>query len=440
MSSRAATVRRLAPVAAIVAAAVVLVLVLTAGGGTYTLKATFANVNGLVTTGKVEVAGFKVGEITGISVRMGGYPEVTMQVSDSYRVRRGAHAVIELGSLAGQLNRYIALSGGTGAELPDGSTIPLSHTGSPVEIDQFLSALDPRTRTELRRLLREAVHTLNGRGPDIEQALRYSTTAFEQTAGLLDDVSADGPALRTLVRRASQGAHALATEPADVADTVNRLGQLLQIAADRQRQLSQSLSRLPAALDATNRALETFGSSIPSFEHLTDLATPALNAIDPFARALRAVAPKSVPVLRSALSLIEAFRTGSPAIRALFAAPLPQTLHNLFVGLRGVNPLFDQLRARAPDVLGWIPLLGDATANYNANGHGALVLAYPRPAVQQPIETPSCRDGWLLRPFDRIPGQLACDPWLGYARSFVGGGRPDSAYGPQHAYPGEFGG
>jgi hypothetical protein len=124
----------------------------------------------------------------------------------------------------------------------------------------------------------------------------------------------------------------------------------------------------------------------------------------------------------------------------LLGAPLPQTLRNLDLGLHGINPLFDQLRARGPDVLGWIPLLGDATANYNANGHGALVLAYPRPAPQRPVSAPSCASGWLLRPFDRIPGQLACDPWLNYFESFVGGGKPDAAYTPQYAYPGEFGG
>ena len=438
---RRITTRHVALTALVAAIVVVAALIIRSGGGaTYTLKAVFANVNGLVSTGHVEVAGFNVGEITGISVRMGGYPEVTMQVSDSYRVRQGAHAVIELGSLAGQLNRYVALSGGTGPVLGDGATIPLRDTSGPVEIDQFLSALTSKTRIELRQLLHDAVFTLHGRGPDIEQALRYSTQAFDQAAGVFTDVSSDDVALRLLVARASQGAQAVASEPADVQGTVARLGQLLQIAADRQGQVSQSLARLPGALGATRAALTTFDESIPTFERLIAAAGPALNSIDPFAGALRAAAPASVPVFSSALSLVDAFRTASPAIRSLLGSPLPRTLHNLDVGLHGINPVFDQLRARAPDVLGWIPLLGDATANYNANGHGAVVLAYPRPAPQQPVKSPSCAPGWLLRPFDRVPGQLACDPWVNYFESFVGGAKPDTAYTQQTAYPGEFGG
>jgi len=431
--------RRVALGALAAAAIAVLVLVLRTGGSTYTLHAVFANVNGLVSTGNVEVAGFKVGEITGISVRMGAYPEVTMQVSDSYRVRQGAHAVIELGSLAGQLNRYVALSGGTGPQLRDGATIPIRNTSGPVEIDQFLSALNPKTRAQLRQLLHEAVYTLRGRGPDIEQALRYSTQAFGQTANMLADVSADGPALRTLVRRASQGAGAVAHEPVDLQDTIDRLGQLLRVAAARQTEVTHSLDLLPGALGATRAALQSFDGSIPTFNRLIAASKPALDAVDPFARALRATAPTSVPVFNAALELVDAFRTASPAIRAVFGAPLPSTLHNLDAGLHGINPLFDQLRARAPDVLGWIPLLGDATANYNANGHGTLVLAYPRPAPQRPVKSPSCEPGWLLRPFDRVPGQLACDPWVNYPQSFVGGAKPDSAYTQQTAYPGEFG-
>jgi hypothetical protein len=89
----------------------------------------------------------------------------------------------------------------------------------------------------------------------------------------------------------------------------------------------------------------------------------------------------------------------------------------------GINPVFDQLRVRAPDVLGWLPLLGDVTANYDLNGHGALVIPQLRPPVQRLVSRPSCAPGLVPRPYERTPGQLACDPWTDYAKSFVGGAR-----------------
>lgn len=424
-----------------VAATIVALALLTRGGPTYTVRAVFANVNGLVTTGNVEVAGFNVGTITGIGVKMGGYPVVTMQVTDSFRLRQGAHAVIELGSLAGQLNRYVALTNGTGAPLPDGATIPLSHTDGPVEIDQFLSALTPKVRTELRTLLHETVHTLDGRGPDIADALRYSAPAFTGTANLFTDVASQGAALRELIDRGGAGATALASEPADVTDAIDKLATLLNAAATRQRALTASLERAPEAFAAASTALTALGRAVPSFARLIAAARPALDAIDPFAAALRTTAPISIPVFKAALALVAAFRSHSAPIERLFAPPVPDTLHDLDVGLHGINPVFDQLRARAPDVLGWIPLLGDASADYNANGHGWLVLAYPRPAVQRPITPPSCSAGWLLRPFDRVPGELACDPWTGFYKSFIAGARNPTSYltpAQQAPYPGEF--
>ncbi|MHB8690339.1 MAG: MlaD family protein [Solirubrobacteraceae bacterium] len=398
-------------------------LIANQGAGTYTLHAYFDSVNGLVDTGNVEVAGFKVGEITGISVKLGSYPEVTMQIDNGFRVRQGARAVVELGSLAGQLNRYVALSGGTGPQLPGGATIPERNTSVPVEIDQFLSTLTPKVRVELRSLLRDVVHTLNGRGNDIHQALRYSAQAFGQTSALLGDVAAEGTALRALVTRASEGASQLASEPAAVTQTVARLSLLLNAAATRQQSLAITLARFPGALKSTRTALSTLDAAVPTFTTAVNAAPAALSAADPFAIALRTDVPRAVPLFASALKLVSAFRSSGPEITRLFGVPLPNTLTNLAAGLHGLNPMLDQIRARAPDALGWLPLLGDASADYNVNGHGVLLLAYMRPAPQQAIAPSSCAAGQLARPFDRVPGALACEPWTDYFKSFVGGGK-----------------
>jgi phospholipid/cholesterol/gamma-HCH transport system substrate-binding protein len=413
------------------------------GGGSYSADAVFANVNGLVDTGNVEVAGLTVGHITGISVRIGEDPRVTMRISEGYRLRAGVHAVIELGSLAGQLNRYIAIENGTGAVLPPGTTIPVADTSQPVEIDQFLSALDPRTRTNLRDLLHAAVATLKGRGPDIERALHHSAAAFQQTAALLTDASADGAALRTLVARASQGAAALASEPQDLTGTIAQLSTLLTVAASRQQQITQSLERLPGAFGTTTTALTTLGAAVPAFSRLLAAAGPALRSVGPLAATLPHTGRLAAPAFRAVGRLVARFQTSSPAIAALLAPPLAQTLTTLGGVVDGLNPFIDPLRARAPDVLGWIPLLGDAAANYNINGHGVQVLFSPRPAPQRPIPSDSCGPGWLLRPFDRPPGALGCDPWTNYTQSFVGGGQPPTSFltaAQQAPHPGEFGG
>jgi hypothetical protein len=216
----------------------------------------------------------------------------------------------------------------------------------------------------------------------------------------------------------------------------------LDVAAGRQTEITQTLQRLPGAFSSARRALTRFDQSIPLYSTLADAARPALDAIDPFARTLQVTAPLTLPVFRTVLDLVGSFRDNSAALAKLLSAPLPATLRTLTQGVVGVNPVFDHWRARAPDILGWLPLLGDVAADYDANGHGALVIPALRPAVQRPIRPPSCAPGWLLRPYDRTPGQLACDPWTQYLQSFVGGGKAPQSYlspAQQAPFPGEFG-
>src|SRR5581483_3934335 len=234
---------------------------------------------------------------------------------------------------AGQLNRYVALTGGTGAELPDGSTIPVKDTSVPVEIDQFLSTLTPKVRVQLRLLLRDTVHTLSGESGNFHAALQDSAQAFGQSAELFKDVAADGVALRALVQRASDGTAELAAEPAQVRATIDRLSLLLATAAGRQRAVTESLRQLPGALAATRQAVGTLRDAVPTFTRAVDAAPAALDAAAPFASALRTDVPKALPLFRAAQHLVDAFRSSSPELSRLFGRPLPGTLQSFGVGL-----------------------------------------------------------------------------------------------------------
>ncbi len=144
--------------------------------------------------GQVELAGFKVGEVTGDLGRLGRpAPASPMQITDGYRLRAGRacrdRARLARGSaepLRRDLQRHRPAA-------PEGATIPLARTDQPVEIDQFLSALDPSTRGELRSFSTTTVQRSKVAEADIEQALRHSAQAFDQTANLLADATPTAP-------------------------------------------------------------------------------------------------------------------------------------------------------------------------------------------------------------------------------------------------------
>ena len=92
----------------------------------------------------------------------------------------------------------------------------------------------------------------------------------------------------------------------------------------------------------------------PSSRRPRAVLRPALDALRPLAAEAR----------RLAAPLREQLRALRPVIDA--ALPVARELPAV---LNGLTPLLDHLRARAPEVIGFFTLLGDATSNYDVNGN-----------------------------------------------------------------------
>lgn len=124
-------------------------------GQDYSVKAAFTDANGVNRGADVVIAGHNVGQVTGVEVS-GTRAVVTMRVSPHYApLHQFTSARIRYSTLLAQ--KYIEITpvnGGT--ELPSGGTIQSDNTLSPVDFDQFLSALDPQTRARLQTLIQQA--------------------------------------------------------------------------------------------------------------------------------------------------------------------------------------------------------------------------------------------------------------------------------------------
>lgn len=417
---RARATRLLVPLTLV--AALVAVLVIASSGGSYRVVAVFDQVNGLVRGAEVRAAGFeKVGTVDDISLGRDGLPHVRLTLDDGYRLRQGATANLRLYSLAGEVNRYVDLRQGSGPELRDGATLGLTSTDQPVEIDQVLSTLDPRTRAEVRGLLAELDAGTRGRGPDIRRALVHSADAIGQTAALLGDVRGDGDSLRALVRQGRRVVGTLAADSGAAPGAIDELAALLRTTARRQAELAAGVAGLPAGLRSPRLALERTDAAVQRLEGVVRDARPAVRALAPFSRDLR----DTLPAARSTLAETRRLATAAPAqLRAL--RPLLRTaspvLDQLAPVLATANPMLDQIRVRLPDVFGFFSNWADFTANYDANGHAARIGLVFEPAPANQLGPSDSGAGMLLRPFGRTPGVLEGEPWKDYASSFVGGG------------------
>ncbi len=429
MSGPAPSRARFLALGAVLAAFFLVLAIALRSEGSYEVTAVFDDVRGLIEGGEVKAGGTDVGKVEEITFSEDGYPEVRMRIDSDFRLEQGAFANIRLASNVGAINRFVDLTQGDGPALADGATLGPSHTDHPVDFDVATSTLDPRTRAAAGKLLANLDAATRGRGPDIARTLRRGSAALGETANLLAQVNADGIALRGLVADSRTVVSALAESPAALGDSAERLAEVLGLAAIRQAELGRTAEAIGPGLAAARATLERFAASTPNLRELVEAARPAVAELGPTARALRPAMAALRPVASSARRIAAGLGDQLRALRPVIAAALP-VVRRLPAVLGGLGPLLDHMRARAPEVVNFFTLAGDATSNYDANGNliRASAIFIQRPRHPNLIDASSDAAGSLVRPFDRNPGVAEGEPWEGYWKTFVGGGAPPRSF------------
>jgi virulence factor Mce-like protein len=150
----------------------------------YTLRAAFADANGLTKGAGVQVAGTPIGQVTSVGAS-GRQAIVGMRIDHRYApLHTGTIARIRYSTLLAQ--KYVELSPSAGTKpLADGATIPSDQTVTPVDFDQFLSTLDPETRRQAQVLVQQLGGGVEGRGETLNLLLdQLSGLSGESQAGL----------------------------------------------------------------------------------------------------------------------------------------------------------------------------------------------------------------------------------------------------------------
>jgi phospholipid/cholesterol/gamma-HCH transport system substrate-binding protein len=246
----------------------------------YKLSADFPDAVGVRVGQQVLVNGAVVGQVQGVDVQ-DGHAHVRMEF-DSGRgpVHDAVTATITPTSSVG--HPVVAITDpGLGGLLASDSTIALSHTSSPVYVDDIVSSMTADPRAGFQTIMRELGRSVDGRGQDIAQ-VTTDTRAFlagltpisqqlstdsERMAAILDhshavmgqlaDSHIDaliGDAGRFGSVVAAQSAHLGPTLDSAIAD----LTTLNQSFAGNEPSAMASLSKLPPALSQLNRTLTDF--------------------------------------------------------------------------------------------------------------------------------------------------------------------------------------
>ena len=324
-----------------------------AQGKTYNLL--FDNAFGLTEGGDFKVAGVRAGKTTSFKVtKRNGRPLALVKAEVTEPgfadLREDARCEIRPQSLIGEY--FVDCQpGASGKRLPDGGTLPVSHTSSTIAIDLVNDIMRLPYRERLRLIVGELGAGLAGRPGDISDVLRRAHPALRETSETLRILGRQTTTIEKFIGDAHTVIAALAKRRKDVSRFVREAGNTAAISASRRQDLGETFRRLPAFLAELEPYMNRLGD-------LTQAQTPVLRdlqsasgELDTFFTRLRPFSAEGRPALKA---LGDMSVVGRRAVRKTdeelvelrrlakdapgFAKPLRQFLETIDDRRRAVEP------------------------------------------------------------------------------------------------------
>jgi phospholipid/cholesterol/gamma-HCH transport system substrate-binding protein len=376
----------------------------------YQLKAVFSGAPEVHSRTPVRIAGVDVGRVDEVERGPGNAATVTLQLEPgALPIHRDATAKIRT-RLFLEGNFFVDLHPGTPSapELPDGGTVPLSHTAVPAQLDQILSDFTNATREDVKTLVQELGRSLDrGGARSLRRSLPHLRPAFAGLAVVSEALrGSEEHDLPGAIHESEKVAAAIDSREAALPDLVTGLNRTARALAVRRSQLEASLPELAAMLREAQPALAEVRRLTPTARAFVRELRPGIQAAAPTLRL-------AAPFLTEADRLVRLVPALSGAADPSLAS-LARLQPGLTRVLRLVTPVTECLRRNAiptlktkiddpphstgdPVYLDLVHSLpGQASASQNFDGNGVSIRYHvgfggnsftfgPLPGTTEPI-------------------------------------------------------
>jgi phospholipid/cholesterol/gamma-HCH transport system substrate-binding protein len=296
----------------------------------FTLHADFTTAASQIEQGSpVRIAGVNVGKVTAVGRGPDDGALVTMSIeSDGLPIHNDATMKIRP-RLFLEGNFFIDLSPGSPSApvVEDGSTLPLSQTSVPVQIDQVLDIFTADPRTGMQQVIHGFGQTVNDGGA---VGLQHIYREFAPTSIPLAEAT-----------EAAQG-----ERPDDLSDFIAHAGSLAGTIAARNQQLGTLLQGFNQTMGAFADQQDNLKSTFADLNQTLSIANPTLSELDRALGPLRQFAIDIRPALNEAPSVLShATPLLDAASRLLAPGVAPVLLRELGPAVSSLNLLEQKLPA-----------------------------------------------------------------------------------------------
>ena len=379
LGRRSTVLVRLLTVGALLLAILFVAWLLFASGESYRVTIELDNASQLVKGNQVKVGGVPVGTISELELGPDAQALIELEITDEdlAPLHEGSTVEVRSTSLSGIANRYIALKPGPNNEdeIASGGTLPAEDAESEVDLDAVLNTLDAQTLGDLQTAVQGLGGSVEGRGKELEEAIRTLNPALSQTAATSREVIRDEEAFsRFLVDSASVVSAVSARNP-DLERLVPATGATLAAVASRTAELDSSLRQLPPTLREANTTLVNLRALMGDLRPAVREARPVAPLLTETLQRLRPVARAGVREIPGVRRLIDT-RGRRDLIGVLdympaLARTAVPTFESTVETVDDALPIVKELRPFTPDFVGgpYRGFGGTTAPYYDANGH-----------------------------------------------------------------------
>jgi virulence factor Mce-like protein len=246
-----------------------------------TITAFFTSATSIYPGDEVQVAGVKVGTITGIEPE-GAQAKMTLRVDHDVPIPADAKAVIVAQNLVAA--RYVELAPAyrsSGPTMPDGAVIPLERTAIPVEWDEvkaqlmrLATDLGPNSKVStpsVARFMDSAANALEGNGDKLRQTL-------DQLSGVGRILARGSGNIVDVIKNLQIFVTALRDSNTQIVQFQDRFATLTGVLNESRSDLDAALSNLSAAVGEVKRFISETGDK--TSEQVARLADVTQNLVD----------------------------------------------------------------------------------------------------------------------------------------------------------------
>jgi phospholipid/cholesterol/gamma-HCH transport system substrate-binding protein len=346
----------------------------------YRFSADFPEATQLAEAADVRISGVKVGRVVTIDLA-GDRTRAEIEIQPRYApIPRDTKAILRQKTLLGET--FVELSPGSRAsgELPDGGSLPRSQIVQTTQLDEVTRALDPRTRSDLQRVVRGLALATNGHAEDLNDALGNAGPWAGDTTDLLQILDQQHGALRRVVRDTAVVLGAVSQRQGDLSGLVTAGDRVLSTTAARNSDLANVVRILPTTLAELRPTLD-------AVRQTSTLARPVVSELRPAARALgptlidgEALAPDLKGLFGDLDRVVTLSRTGLPALTRVVQHSRP-LMHILVPTLQQALPVVQYLGIYKQEIASAIANLAASTQGAEPGFAGGPPLHYIRTLV-----------------------------------------------------------